>query len=267
MTFPVDTTSTVYTAHLREDLPREVARAYWSGPHGQYVKELRGVIEYNQHHFSAIDHGFWPATPTVGTVIPADWRTDGFAEVRFANLAALLRAPLHMRGIFFDEQNVFDRVIGHMTGPGGGRWWTDGHAPSVGHRTALLLRRRRGVSGSMFRTFVHERLGPALHEAGARDLRSYTFVPSMLVPHPTPGVTHGNPPHRRYHAAVLFGGDSRATADDVIASPSIQAVVKQQHQACTAVHAFAVDRTVPVIGRAENDSSTTAAAKPRQGSR
>ena len=89
---PVCTTSTVYTVQLREDLPREVVDDYWSGPHGEYVKSLRQVVEYNQQHFSATDHGFWPATATVGTIIPPTWRTDGFAEVRFANMAALLRA-------------------------------------------------------------------------------------------------------------------------------------------------------------------------------
>jgi len=245
MTPPVCTTSAVYTVALREDLPSEVARSYWAGPHGEYVKALRQVVEYNQNHFSPSNNGFWPASPTVGTVVPSSWRTDGFAEVRFASFGAVLRAPFHMRGILLDEQNVFDRVIGHMTGPGGGRWWTNGHDTAVGHRTALLLRRRRGVSGSAFRAFVHERLGPALHEAGALDLRTYTFLPSVFVPHPTPGVTHGNPPHRRYHAAVLFGTASRAAVEELIASRAVDAVVRRQHEACTAVHAFAVDRTVP----------------------
>ena len=35
--------------------------------------------------------------------------------------------------------------------------------------------------------------------------------------------------------------------DDVIASPDVTAAIKDQHVTCTAVHAFAVDRTVPVI--------------------
>ena len=67
------------------------------------------------------------------------------------------------------------------------------------------------------------------------------------MPHRTPGVSHDNPPHRRYHGAVVLGTGTRAELDDVIASPDVTAAVKDQHVICTAVHAFAVDRTVPVI--------------------
>jgi hypothetical protein len=65
--------------------------------------------------------------------------------------------------------------------------------------------------------------------------------------HTTFGVSHKNPPHRRYHGAVVFGTAARADVDDVIASPDVTAAVKDQHLTCTAVHAFSVDRTVPVI--------------------
>ena len=55
-----------------EDLPRQAAADYWAGRHGEIVKRsLPGIIEYVQHHFSPTDHGFWPATQTVGTQIPA----------------------------------------------------------------------------------------------------------------------------------------------------------------------------------------------------
>jgi hypothetical protein len=134
-----------------------------------------------------------------------------------------------------------------MAGPGGGHWCTTGHDDSVAHRTALLVRRRRGVSGRSFRAFVNARLGPALHAAGARDLRTYTFLPWTAAAHPTPGVSHDNPPHRRDHGAVVLGTGTRAEVEDVIASPDVAAAVKDQHLTCTAVHAFAVDRTVPVI--------------------
>jgi len=109
------------------------------------------------------------------------------------------------------------------------------------------VRRRRGVLGRAFRAFLHTRLGPALHAAGARDLRTYALLPLATMAHTTFGVSHRNPPHRRHHGAVVFGTDTRAQVDDLIASPEVEAAVKDQHQTCTAVHAFAVDRTVPVI--------------------
>jgi len=140
---PTHTTSGIYLVRMREDLPRDAACDYWAGPHGQLVTHLPAITEYNQYHLSATDRGFWPATTTVGTIIPPSWPADGLTEVRLSSLVSALRTPLHMREIFFDEQNLFEHCLGHMTGPRGGRWWTAGHDDSVGHRTVLLLRRRR----------------------------------------------------------------------------------------------------------------------------
>jgi hypothetical protein len=233
---------------LRDDVPRKAASDYWAGPHGEIVKRtLPGVSEYVQHHFSATDHGFWPSTQSVGTMIPESWRIDGCPELRFRNTAAALLTPLHMREVFFDEQNVFARVLGHPTPPGGGRWWTDGFDDTVGHRVALLLRRRRGVRGGAFRRFVHERMAPALLAAGARDLRTYVFLPYSRFTNATPGVAHDNPTERRYHGTVVFGTDHRAAVDDLLASRKIADLVAEQHTILTAVHAFSVERSVPVV--------------------
>jgi hypothetical protein len=247
MNMPLRATSALYPLRLRSDLPRDVARSYWAGPHAEIAKRLPHLIEYNQHHFSATDHGYWPATDKVGTLVPPSWRIDGLSEVRLSSMAAALLIPLHMREVFLDEQNVFEHCLGHLTGARGGRWWTTGHDDSIGHRTALLVRRRRGVSGRSFRAFVHARLGSALHAGGANDLRTYTFLPLAPLAHATFGVSHDNPSHRRYHGAVVFGSGTRAEVEDIIASPEVRAAVKDQHRACTAVHAFAIDRTVPVI--------------------
>ena len=247
MSYPVKTTSFVSPLWLREDLPRETASAYWAGPHAQIVGRMPGLIEYVQHHFSVTDHGFWPSSEGVGTQSPANWRVDGFPELRFKSTASALTTPLHMREVFFDEQNVFERVLGQPTGPGGGRWWTEGFDHTVGHRVALLLRRRRGVRGGVFRRFVHERIGPALFAVGARDLRSYTFMPWSRFVHFTPGVSHENPTARRYHGAVVFGTENRAAVDNLLGSAQVAALVADQHTALTAVHAFTVERSVPVI--------------------
>jgi len=244
---PLPTTSALYPVRLREDLARDIAYAYWAGPHAEIVRRLPHLVEYNQYRFSATEHGYWPATPTVGTIVPPSRPLDGLTEVRFPSMATAFRVPLHMREVFLDEQNVFEHVLGHQTGPRGGRWWTTGHDDSVGHRTVLLVRRRRGVSGRAFRVFIHRQLGPALHAAGARDLRTYALLPLVTMAHNTFGVSHRNPPHRRYHGAVVLGADTRAHVEDLIASPEVAAVVKDQHLTCTAVHAFGVDRTVPVI--------------------
>ena len=202
---------------------------------------------YNQYHLSATDHGFWPATTKVGTIVPPSWPIDGLTEVRFPSMGSALRVPIHMREVFLDEQNVFEHCIGQLTGPGGGRCWTTGHDDSVGHPTVLLVRRRRGVSGRAFRSFIHTRLGPILHAAGAQDLRTYTFLPLAPRAHTTFGVSHDNPPHRRYHGAVIFGTGTRGEVEDMLGTAEVAAVVDDLQSTCTAIHAFAVGRTVPVI--------------------
>ena len=71
MPHPIKTTSFLSPLMLREDVPRQTASDYWAGPHAEIVKRsLPGIVEYVQHHFSATDHGFWPATQSVGTHIP-----------------------------------------------------------------------------------------------------------------------------------------------------------------------------------------------------
>jgi hypothetical protein len=244
---PIATTSALYPLRLRADLDRDAAYAYWAGPHAAIAARLPGLVEYNQYHFSSTDHGYWPATPTVGTTIPADWKADGMTEVRLPNLVRALRVPLHMREVLFDEQNVFEHCLGHMTGPGGGRWWTDGHDATVGHRSVVLLRRRRGATARAFRGFVHNRLGAALHTAGARDVRSYTFLPLITRAHSTFGVSHHNPPHRRYHGVVVFGTDSRGHVEDLLSTRTVADAIAEQQQTCISAHAYTVMRTVPVV--------------------
>lgn len=188
-----------------------------------------------------------PATGVVGTHVPETWRLDGYAELRFDNLRAILTAPLHQREIFYDEQNAFARVLGRSTAPGGGRWWTTGHDDTVGHRVTLLLRRRRGIRRSTFQQFVYKRLAPALLTAGAQDLRAYTFLPWSRLVNTTVGVAHDNPINRRYHALVTFGLDNRADVDTLLAAPQLANVIADQHTVLTAAHAFGIERSVPVV--------------------
>jgi len=253
---PTRTLSAIYPVRLRTDLTRDAAYAYWAGPHAEIAGRLPNLMEYNQYHFSNTDRGYWPATTTVGTLIPPSAPLDGLSEVRLPSIAAGLSTGPHMRDIYLDEQNVFEHCLGHITTLGGGRWWTKGHDDTLGHRTVLLLRRRRGVRGRIFRSFVHSRLGAALHSVGAHDVRTYTFMPLAPVAHATLGVNHENPSDRRYHAAVIFGTKTRADVEGVTAAPEVASAIADQHLNCTAVHAYTVDRTVPVIRMRNREPNT-----------
>lgn len=62
-----------------------------------------------------------------------------------------------------------------------------------------------------------------------------------------PGVNHAGPAHRRHHAALVIGADSRQQFDDILKSTEVAAVIDRQERHITAAHAYTVDRTVPGI--------------------
>ena len=234
---------------LRADLPREQTRAYWRGPHARLVAQVPGLDEYRQHHFPPRDHGFWPAPPGVGTAIPADWRIDGMPEVAFAGALAPIRAlGPRMWAVYHDESKFIDRILANLTGPGGGRWFRSGHEEEAGARAVVLLRRRRDVRFTAFRSFVHGVLAPALDlAAGTLELRSHVFLPYAKAVWWTPGVAHDNPPHRRYHAAIVLGAADRERLDVIVASPQVTATQEAQAANCLALHAYAVDDTYTIV--------------------
>ncbi|MGW0035186.1 hypothetical protein [Gordonia sp. NPDC003376] len=241
------TTSMVSPLMLRKDLTREHATTHWRTRHADLVRRLPHVVEYNQLHFSATDHGYWPATDTVGTVVPSDWRVDGCSELRFTSTLGCARTGVKARPVYLDEHNAFERVVGQMTVPSGGRWWTDGHDTAVGHRTVVWLRRRRGVGSLTFRRHVYDTLAPALHSAGARDLRAYVFTPYTKLGNVSPGVSHDYPVQHRFHAALIIGADSREHFHDLVQSQDVAPIVDRQACVLSAAHAYGVERTVPVV--------------------
>jgi len=91
-------------------------------------------------------------------------------------------------------------------------------------------------------------LGAALDQApGVTELRTHAFLPYSRFAWPTPGVAHDNPPHRRYHAAVVIGAADRDALDAALRSPTVQATGEAQAKHCLALHAYAVEQTVAVV--------------------
>jgi hypothetical protein len=213
------------------------------------VAQVPGIDEYRQLHFSAEDHGFWPGPPRIGTAVPPEWRVDGMPEVAFSRgLPSASAFAAAIRFVFPDECNAFDRVLAHVTGPGGGRWFRSGQGAVVGARVAVLIRRRPGVGLGAFRSFVHDVLGASLaRAAGTVELRTHVFLPYVRMGWPTPGVAHDNPAHRRYHGAVVLGAADRTALDNLLDSGELNATHDAQATHCLALHAYAVQETVSVL--------------------
>jgi hypothetical protein len=249
MTSPTRKWTGCWFVQLRSDLSREQALAYWRGAHARIVTRIPGVVEYRQLHFSADDHGFWPELPGATTAIFPDWRLDGVGELGYGRaIPAVGTLSASLRYVFPDEANAFDRTLAHLTGPGGGQWFSGEHRPEARERAMVLLRRRPSIRARAFRAFVNDQLRPALAGApGILELRTYAFLPYSALAWPSPGVEHHIPPNRRYQAAVVLGAADRASLDSILRSPSLTATREAQASHCLALHAYRVEDTVMVI--------------------
>jgi hypothetical protein len=79
------------------------------------------------------------------------------------------------------------------------------------------------------------------------ELRTHAFLPHTKLLWWSPGVAHDNPPHRRYHAAIVLGAADRGALDGIMASPVVAATLDDQPANCLALHAYAVDNTYTLV--------------------
>ena len=108
---------------MRTDQPRQQGMDYWKGPHSKIISATPGFAEYRQLHLAATNPGLWPAIHGVETVIPADRRIDGVAEVTFASALSPLRGRKQTRLAYNDEVNVFRRTLLYAGPPYSARWY------------------------------------------------------------------------------------------------------------------------------------------------
>jgi hypothetical protein len=131
---------------MRTDQPRQTGMDYWKDPHSKIISATPGFEEYRQIHLAEHNPGLWPATRGVETVIPADRRIDGVAEVTFGSALSPLLGRKQTRLAFQDEVNVFRRTLLYAGPPNSARWYdVAGPGEKAGARALLYLRRRDGV--------------------------------------------------------------------------------------------------------------------------
>ena len=180
---------------------------YWKGPHSKIISATPGIEEYRQIHLAESNPGLWPAISGVETVIPAERRIDGVAEVTFTSVLSPLRGRKQTRLAYKDEVNVFRRTLLYAGPPYSARWYdVAGPGEKVGARSLIYLRRREGVRTGAFRRFLTDELVPALVKTGAlRELRTQVFMPWIERLWDTPNVAHDNPTDQRFHASLILG--------------------------------------------------------------
>ena len=192
---------------MRTDQPRQQGMDYWKGPHSKIISATPGFDEYRQLHLAATNPGLWPAIPGVETVIPADRRIDGVAEVTFASALSPLRGRKQTRLAYKDEVNVFRRTLLYAGPPNSARWYDVARpGEKTGARALIYLRRREGVGTAPFRKHITDQLVPALANTGVlTELRTQVFMPWNQKLWDTPNVAHDNPTDQRLHASLILG--------------------------------------------------------------
>ena len=227
---------------MRNDQPRQQGMDYWKGPHSKIISATPGMEEYRQIHLAENNPGLWPTIAGVETVIPAERRIDGVAEVAFTSVLSPLRSRKQTRLAYKDEVNVFRRTLLYAGLPYSARWYdVPGPGEKAGVRSLIYLRRREGVTTGAFRRFLTDELVPALITTGAlRELRTQVFMPWVERLWDTPNVAHDNPTDQRFHASLILGFTDTDALRAFFDGREIATLSRKLPEFVSAVHAYQV---------------------------
>jgi len=234
---------------MRTDLPRQQGMDYWKGPHSKIISATPGMEEYRQIHLAENNPGLWPAVPGVETVIPAERRIDGVAEVTFTSVLSPLRGRKQTGLAYKDEINVFRRTLLYAGLPYSARWYeVAGPGEKAGARSLIYLRKREGIRTGAFRRYLADELVPALVKPGAlRELRTQVFMPWIKGLWNTPNVAHDNPTDQRFHASLVLGFADTNALRAFFGSGEIVALAGNLPEYASAVHAYEITEALTYV--------------------
>jgi hypothetical protein len=234
---------------MRTDQPRQQGMDYWKGPHSKIISATPGFEEYRQLHLAENNPGLWPALSGVETVIPAERRIDGVAEVTFASALSPLRGRRQTRLAYKDEVNVFRRTLLYAGPPYSAGWYdVAGPSDTAGARSLIYLRRREGVKTGTFRRLLTDEIVPALVKTGAlTELRTQVFMPWTERLWDTPNVAHDNPADQRFHGSLILGSTDTNALRAFFASREIATLSGKLPEIVSALHAYEVAETLTYV--------------------
>lgn len=191
----------------------------------------------------------WPAISGVETVIPAERRIDGVAEVTFTSVLSPRRGRKQTRLAYKDEVNVFRRTLLYTGLPNSARWYdVAGPGEKAGARSLIYLRRQEGVRTVAFRRFLRDELVPTLFKTWAlRDLRTQVFMPWIERLWATPNVAHDNPTDQRFHASLILGFTDTDALRAFFGSGEIATLSSKLPEFVSAVHAYEVSEALTYV--------------------
>jgi hypothetical protein len=234
---------------MRTDRPRQQGMDYWKGPHSKIASATPGLEEYRQIHLAENNPGLWPAISGMETVIPAERKVDGVAELTYESVLSPLRGRKQAQLLFKDEVNVFQRTLLYAGPPYSARWYdVAGPGEKAGARSLIYLRRREGVKTGTFRTFLTDEFVPALVKTGAlRELRTQVFMPWYKRLWDTPNVAHDNPTDQQFHASLILGFTDANALRSFFGSGEITTFSSKLPEFVSAAHAYEVSEALTYV--------------------
>ena len=233
---------------MRSDLPRQAGMDRWRGPHSAIIAATPSVFEYRQIHLAEDNPGRWPAIDGVETLIPADRKVDGIAEVTFENALSPLAGRKQTALAFEDEVNIFRRTLLYAGPPGTSRWYDVAPGTAPGSRAHVFLRRRHGDGAMGLRRFIKKELVPALIGTGVlSELRTQAFLPWIEKTWDTPNVAHDNPADQHLHASLGLGFADDAARDDFFAGEHARTLSEILAPHVSAIHAYDVTTALTYV--------------------
>ncbi|WP_165009025.1 strictosidine synthase [Neisseria yangbaofengii] len=254
--FPVSTSvnheaklSSTILLWMRADKPRQVSMDRWAGPHAKIISANPSLSEYRQLHFKEVNTGLWPAIEGVQTQIPADRKIDGVADVTLKSYDAIALGEKQSRLAQADEINLFSRTLLYAASPDNSKWYQLNAQPTQ-TRVMVFIRKRDGISESLFQQFINQELAPSLanlNANGLTELRSHVYGKYNQAQWDSPNVAHDNPPEAQFQAALILGFQSPQAMTEFFESEALKPISQRLAQFSQAVHAYQLEKTLIFI--------------------
>lgn len=234
---------------MRTDKPRKAGMDRWKGPHAKIISANRGLLEYRQIHLAENNSGLWQPINGVETIIPADRKIDGIADVTLKGFLSLLRGRKQNALAFKDEINLFKRTILYAAFPSNSRWYQVAEpSAKIESRSIVFFRIKEGVKQDDFKNFINEELTPTLANTGVlKELRSKAYSPWKESQWNTPNVLHDNAKEVQFQASLILGFTDKIAMEQFFKSETVKKLSDRITIFCSAVHAYEISETLTFV--------------------
>ncbi len=234
---------------MRTDTPRKAGMDRWKGAHAQIIAANKGLYEYRQIHLSEKNSGLWSAINGVETVIPADRKIDGIADVTLKSIFSIFKGKKQNKLAYKDEVNIFKRTILYAALPKNAHWYNFVEPnQKIEARSMVFFRKKEGVKESDFKKFIMEELSPMLANTGVlKELRSKSYNPWKQKQWDTPNVLHDNAEEVQFQASLMLGFADKTAMEIFFKSDEIKQISDRLSLFCSAIHAYEIDETLTFV--------------------